>query len=371
MKWTRNCATRQRADRWLPWLLILVATVSQAGCAAFGTAAAGERSPLRMQMLYGTDRAHEPGATDADEFYGKQRGVLQLGAVDVELDRSQGRGFVAEVAYDSRRNLRSGRAFAELLALEPLEPAAFSQRVRQSLDNASEPSLLIYVHGYSRTYDEAVKGASLLVERVGFNGVPVVWSWPSLGNPAAYVADATNMHWSIPNFDAFLALLTEVPGLERVIIIAHSMGTEGVTRALARAAEEGRMPDALRRGELILIAPDIDADIFERDLAPRLLGEGLHITLYASSIDQALWASRTLHTHPRIGDTELGVRSVAGVAMIDVTPVNASYLGHTYHERSAAVLRDIAELLDGVRDPALRTRLVPQEDAAGTYWRLQ
>jgi esterase/lipase superfamily enzyme len=37
--------------------------------------------------------------------------------------------------------------------------------------------------------------------------------------------------------------------------------------------------------EIVIIAPDIDADVFRLDMAPWLARTGIHVTLYASSND--------------------------------------------------------------------------------------
>ena len=69
-------------------------------------------------------------------------------------------------------------------------------------------------------------------------------------------------------------------------------------RALSRAVASllSDKPDLRNRlKEVILTAPDIDADIFKRDIAPALTAAGRPITLYASSEDLALVASKKIH----------------------------------------------------------------------------
>ena len=68
------------------------------------------------------------------------------------------------------------------------------------------------------------------------------------------------------------------------------MGNRGLTRALQTLVLE--RPDLRGRfREIILAAPDVDAEVFRRDLVPALRQAGQRVTLYASSNDLALKAS--------------------------------------------------------------------------------
>ena len=58
-------------------------------------------------------------------------------------------------------------------------------------------------------------------------------------------------------------------------------------------------PDRIKKfSEIVLAAPDIDADVFRNDIAPALAGPGLPVTLYASSVDLAMVASQKVGGAP-------------------------------------------------------------------------
>ena len=91
----------------------------------------------------------------------------------------------------------------------------------------------------------------------------------------------------------------------------------------------------------MLAAPDIDADVFKRDLAPRLAVTGANVVLYSSNSDQALSLSRRVHGYRRAGDFSDGVLVADGVDTIDASGIDTSLLGHGYYAAVKVVLSDI------------------------------
>ena len=133
-------------------------------------------------------------------------------------------------------------------------------------------------------------------------------------------------------------------------------------------AERPNLRERLK--EVILAAPDIDADVFKRDIAPALTSTGRSVTLYASSADVALAASKQVHGYARAGDSGAGLVIVPGIETIDATEVNTGLLGHSYFAESDIVLTDILRLIDqGVR-ANMRMGLRPVDARAGRYWQL-
>jgi esterase/lipase superfamily enzyme len=115
----------------------------------------------------------------------------------------------------------------------------------------------------------------------------------------------------------------------------------------ARAA--GTRP---RFREIILAAPDIDAEIFKNDIVPRIAGKGPRLTLYASRRDYALLTSSWLRCGlSRAGFIEEGKPLVVrGVETIGVSAVNTELVwgllqGHSYVADRPALVQDMFELL--------------------------
>jgi Alpha/beta hydrolase of unknown function (DUF900) len=111
-----------------------------------------------------------------------------------------------------------------------------------------------------------------------------------------------------------------------------------------RAAKGKNIPN-LR--ELLLAAPDVNAEIFREKIIPGLAAIDVHRTIYASSSDVALRASKIVHEYRRVGETTDGVLTFKGFETVDasgVAPILRAF-GHSYVVDSTKVLGDIADTL--------------------------
>ena len=117
---------------------------------------------------------------------------------------------------------------------------------------------------------------------------------------------------------------------------------------------------------LVLTAPDIDADVF-RDLAESVKRATSHVTLYASSADLALTASKHANGFRRAGDaTPLTI--VPGIDTVDASTLATDFLGHSYFGDHVSVISDIRCLLSGTA-PDGRYGLSRRADGLRVFWR--
>jgi esterase/lipase superfamily enzyme len=145
------------------------------------------------------------------------------------------------------------------------------------------------------------------------------------------------------------------------------MGTRALTRSLAAIGVED--PKALRRLKgVILAAPDIDAIVFKRDIAPKLIGTNRNITLYASSNDRALLASKKIHGYQRAGETGKALVIVPGMDTIDASQLDTSLVGHSYYGDNRSIISDMYYMLKAQLPPSQRSGLSPVGKAPNSYW---
>jgi esterase/lipase superfamily enzyme len=123
--------------------------------------------------------------------------------------------------------------------------------------------------------------------------------------------------------------------------------------------------------EVVLTAPDIDADVFKRDIAPRIVKTAKRVTLYASSNDEALALSKKLHGYPRAGDSGPGLIVLQDIDTIDVSAVDTSLIGHSYYGSNQTVLADLIDVLQESKPPDLRRWLHPKRWGELAYWIFQ
>jgi len=201
-----------------------------------------------------------------------------------------------------------------------------------------------------------------------FDGAPILYSWPSQGELVEYTIDETNVAWTQPHFKAFLLAVARQSGATSIHLIAHSMGNRALTSALEDLADEMRDSTHLFR-QVVLAAPDIDADTFRQEIAPAIVKTADRVTLYASSLDEALALSKRVHGYPRAGESGEQLVVVPGVDTIDVSAVDTGLIGHDYYTDSSGVVADLVDVIQGALPPQKRPWLLPKQQAdALTYW---
>ena len=223
---------------------------------------------------------------------------------------------------------------------------------------------LIFIHGYNVTFENAVRRMAQIAWDLKFEGVPILYSWPSRGTARGYAADEATIDSTVPHLQQFILDLAQRTAITTFHVIAHSMGNRALTQALKNMALANIGP---KFHQVVFTAPDVDAQVF-RQLVPDMTRIAERVTLYASADDKALTASRKYHSAPRAGDAGRRLLVLKGIDSIDATGVDTSFLAHSYFGAVRTVLSDLIQLIEGV--PAgKRTELKAALCAAGSYFR--
>jgi esterase/lipase superfamily enzyme len=239
-----------------------------------------------------------------------------------------------------------------LQSVEPLADDAFYSQLQDAVKASPRRELLVFIHGFNVSFDDAVRRTAQIAFDLKFSGAPVCYSWPSQGGILKYTVDETNAAWTVPHLKQFLLSIVGRTGAESINLIAHSMGNRALTSALRDVALEMRERKALFN-QVILAAT------------------ARQFTLYASSDDQALRASRKVHGYPRAGDSGDDLVVVNGIQTIDVSGIDTSFLGHSYYASNDAILADLHELVHGAMPAARRSLLSPAVRDGLPYWVLK
>lgn len=266
--------------------------------------------------------------------------------------------------------LWSGDDRLSVSALSQFDESTFSTEVASQLSarTANERSMLVYVHGYMNSFDDSVLRAAQIGADLQFPGVIATFSWPSKGKIEAYPADEASIEASEADLTRFLLLASKLSPGGRLHVIAHSMGNRGFARAVNSAAFAAATKNNVPLGQVILAAPDIDADVF-RQLATVFPRISARTTMYSSSKDAAVWASRHLHGYARAGYAP-PVTIIPGVDTIDTSNIDVDLIGHGYVAEAEALLNDIFSLvMNNGPPPNMRSRLRARiSQTQGSYW---
>ena len=167
----------------------------------------------------------------------------------------------------------------------PKEAAAWFHRVGNG-------RALIFVHGFNTRYDDAVFRFAQFVHDSKTDFTPVLFTWPSRGRLVDYAYDRESTNYSRDAFEALLRGAAANSDVKEISILAHSMGTWLTMETLRQIAiKDGRLPAKIH--DVILASPDIDADVFRRQIA-RLGQPRPRLTLFVSRDDKALDVSRLI-----------------------------------------------------------------------------
>jgi len=331
-----------------------------------GAALSASPDYATVKVYFATDRNLASGNTPPAGKFGSGRSELRYGVCDVSIPRDHRMGEL-EAPSVWRLEFREDPAkHVVLLDVSIQAKERFFAELRQRVAASTKNNAFVFIHGYNVTFADAARRTAQITYDLGFDGAPIFYSWPSHGKTAAYTVDEANIEWTQAHLQKFLDEITSDSGAQNIYLIAHSMGNRALTRSLA-ALLTLKPAVASRLREVILAAPDIDAEVFRRDIAPALT-QAATVTLYASSDDLALVASKKVHGYPRAGDAGDGLVVLKGIETIDATGVDASFLSHSYYAETRSVLADMFYLVRESKRANQRFGLRPAQSPAGGYW---
>lgn len=325
-----------------------------------------ENNYQTVRVFYATDRKQE---SNSEPFqYASARspeGELHFGAAVVSIPRDHKLGALETASLLHLEFRNDPEKHVTLLSVVQETHSTFLQDIQERVRNDPAKQVLIFVHGYNVTFEDATRRLGQITYDLGFPGAPILYSWPSKGTYLGYSADEATIEWSTPHFKAFLESVGQQTGASVIHVIAHSMGNRLLVGALnAMATEHKTLRPALQ--QVVLAAPDIDSGVFEQ-IAAAVSGTGSHFTIYESSTDEALKVSHLLHDFARLGDSRPSVQIVSPYDTVDATDVDTGFLGHSYFAENKSILADIFYLIRG-KLPSERFGVERKTKGDEVYW---
>lgn len=290
--------------------------------------AEADRNFRLVDIYWATHRA-PTGRPAPDEAYGGGRGPMAYGTAEVSVPRDRALGSLPMASTFLTLEFRPDPERHMILnSVTPIiDREGFMAAVSNRIAGSSRKEMFVFIHGYNTSFEGAALRTAQLAVDMNLDGVPVLYSWPSRATLLSYAAD-TRMVADEAMLDEVATFLTETArrsGAERIHLVAHSMGTRVLLRALDRiAANQGKRPAMF--DEVIFAAADIGVDEFENTW-PRITSTGERFTLYASQRDRALQVSAQVNRMRRVGDArEITVQP--GLQTVDTTSASGGLLGH-------------------------------------------
>ncbi|HET9694125.1 MAG TPA: alpha/beta hydrolase [Steroidobacteraceae bacterium] len=320
---------------------------------------------------------------------------LELGPI-TEHGRFPPTPFEVEIAPDGVRRVPA--------VVEAYEQAKdqLQAEIASRLARATRKEVVLYVHGYHNTFEQAALTTGELCHFLGREFVCALFTWPAGGRRGifGYAFDRESSEYAVEDLLKTIRIIGRTPGVERIHLIAHSRGTDTLTSAVAALSVEAyamqSSPDReFHIGNVVLVAPDLDGDVavnkifkvfsdpdlpFGGAAAPRAVippASGLRVTLYVSLEDKALatasWLMGSIARLGRIDSTMLDADQIAEIASlgaVDIVQVRGrtDFFGHSYLSSNPLVSADIIALLRYDLRPGEPGR--PLEHVSGSFWQV-
>ena len=394
----------------------------------FTEAPAAVRTPS-LDLLFITDRAPAQGSGGPEPYTAERSRSMAFGSTtimfgegltwdalvtqsllvtrttrtDLTLGPTQELGHFPRIPYEVT-STPGGLARAPA-AIEGHETAAraLQSEVARRLALSPRKEVVLFVHGFNNTFSEAALTMGEMCHFLGREFVCGIFTWPAGGTRGllfGYNEDYESSVFAAEHLRKAIRTIAGTPGLEKIHLLAHSRGTDLLATTLAELGAEAYMqqstlPQRFKIGNVVLMAPDIDADVAvakilavlsDPDLPfgaapnPAMVFEltpGFQLTAYVSPDDRALAASSWLFgSLRRIGRVDASmvtppqIEQMRRVGMVDVIQISGTtdVFGHGYFRSNPRVSADLIAMLRYGLRPNEPGR--PLEEVTRPFWRV-
>jgi esterase/lipase superfamily enzyme len=298
-----------------------------------------------FQFFYATNRrpAELQGPVD-DRFHSERQAGLRFGVFETRIEPTLGLGMILDASdWFLNEEIR-------IQDVDPLQAADFVQQLRQQVEESPYRSLLLVVNGFREAFPSALRKTAFLAHVLDINTPVVVFDWPGDqgGSLRGYRRARGVAQASGAELAAMLELIVEEVRPERLWMIANSMGGQVVVDAFHLLDQDTDYSDFQTEIEnVVLTAPDVDHAEFNDSFKNEITRLAENVTVYVSSNDRALLASRLINRGLRLGESTLDpanpgqVQQTAKLSellepgndrlvLVDVTPVNRTRNFHNF-----------------------------------------
>ena len=205
---------------------------------------------------------------------------------------------------------------------------------------------IVFVHGFNTNLAEATYRVAQIAHDYDLPGPPLLFSWASSGDPRGYAYDRDSVLIARNALEETLATLAGDGG--RIVLTAHSLGTHLVMETLRQISLKRDQRTLRAIGGVVLFAPDIDVDLFNRqlrDIDPAIES----LVIFATPEDRILRLSSLLTgRQDRVGAvTDLSLIEDRRVTVIDLSDVaDPSGPNHLLVATSPAAIALISKMIE-------------------------
>ena len=298
-----------------------------------------------FKFFYATNRDVVESDGAFEDRYESTRGdSVSFGSFDTSIEPSLGLGMIIDASdWFLNEEIR-------LDEVSSLDREIFVDQLREQVQASPNQSLLLVVHGFREAFPSALRKTAFLAHVLDINTPVLVFDWPGDqgGSLRGYRRARSIAQASGEELAELIKLVVRDVQPERLWMIANSMGGQVVVDAFHLLDRDADFSDSETEIEnVVLTAPDVDHKEFNQQFRKEIGGLVGNVTVYVSSNDRALLASRLINRGLRLGESTLNpsnpgqVQQTAQIAellkpgderltLVDVTPVNRTRNFHNF-----------------------------------------
>ena len=323
--------------------LLILLFLAAAGCAprpgpeTLSVVAQGETAAQRVNLLVATTRARN---TSTGSYSEVRAPALNYEAFTVSIPPNHE---VTRIEWPvSQPDPQTSFAVTDRTVLTEFTLDVGLERSGRGANVAGRCDIVIFVHGYNHNFVESLFRLAQIAADGNLDEVPILFAWPSAASITGYIADSDAATYSRDDLVELLTIVADDPAVGDITLFGHSMGGWLVAEALRQLRLSGQDGVIARLDNVVLAAPDIDIDVFRRQV--QTIGALTPpMTLLVSPDDRVLRLSERLAgSRRRVGTTDASdprvqvLAAANGMRVIDISEVDA--LGGTNHNRFAVLM---------------------------------
>ncbi|MEP5567680.1 MAG: alpha/beta hydrolase [Halioglobus sp.] len=334
----------------------------------------------QYRFFYATNRkAQDQQQSVNDRFSNARAQELTFGAFDAQIESSLGLGMLINpTEWLQNREI-------QLLDVHTVAQPRFVEGLRDAVSRSRHGALLVVLHGYREAYESALRKTAFLGHVLDIDAPVLLFDWP--GNQGGSLRGYRRAHRvadeSGEELAQLLKLVVDEVQPQQIWILANSMGAQVVVKGLGTLHQHASMADAETEiSHVILTAPDVDSAKFDSQFREEISALTDHLTVYVSSNDRALLASRLLNRGRRLGESTLSADQFDEaarvlelteseddlVSLVDVTPVNRTRNFHNFSLETPEFFDDLFLRLTNHEVPNSRPIYRVQTADGGEYY---
>lgn len=318
------------------------------------------------RFFYVTNRRAGEDPEQLSQRFGSEREEqLKFGLFDTEIQPSVGLGMLINpTEWLQNEEIR-------LTNVSTLQPEDFTRQLREQVERSPHQALLVVLHGFREGYESALRKTAFLGHVLDINAPLLLFDWP--GDQGASLRGYRRARDVAIASGAELARALQLVVADiqprQIWVVANSMGAQVVVDAVGLLHDDPAFADSgAEIQHIVLTAPDIDAQQFNEQFKEELSALSEHLTVYVSSNDRALLASRLINRGARRGESTLSPdqwdeavriadmteKGSDLVTLVDVTPVNRTRNFHNFSLETPEFFDDLFLRLTNPEVPSSR-----------------